>query len=59
MQVTLEAHLFDFLGDLYNKRIKVEFLDFLRSEKKFGSAQELVAQIQTDVHEAKRRLALG
>ncbi|MFC4768834.1 bifunctional riboflavin kinase/FAD synthetase [Effusibacillus consociatus] len=54
-QVTLEAHLFDFSGDLYHKQMKIQFLDFLRSEKKFNSAQELIAQIQADVQEAKRR----
>ncbi|WP_018132513.1 bifunctional riboflavin kinase/FAD synthetase [Effusibacillus pohliae] len=55
--VTLEAHLFDFSGNLYHRQIRIEFLDFLRSEKKFNSARDLIAQIQADVQEAKRRLA--
>lgn len=55
-QVTLEAHFFNFSGDLYRKRIRIEFLDFLRTEKKFNSARELIGQIRADAEEAKRRL---
>lgn len=56
--LSLEAHFFDMSEDLYQRLITVEFLDFLRSEKKFNSAQELVDQIQADIWEAKRRLSL-
>ncbi|GAX90572.1 riboflavin biosynthesis protein RibF [Effusibacillus lacus] len=55
-QVTLEAHLFDFSGDIYHRQISVEFIDFLRAEKKFNSARELIDQIGADIAEAKRRL---
>jgi riboflavin kinase/FMN adenylyltransferase len=55
--LTLEAHFFDLSDDLYRRMIKIEFLDFLRSEKKFNSAGELVNQIRTDIMEAKRRLS--
>ena len=45
----LEAHIFDFEGDLYGMEIEVEFLRFVRSEKKFASPGELRAQIARDI----------
>ena len=45
----LEIHLFEFAGDLYGMEIEVEFLRFVRPEKKFGSVDELRAQIAKDV----------
>lgn len=45
----LEVHLFDFEGDLYGTDVEVEFLCFVRPEQKFGSIDELRAQIARDV----------
>jgi riboflavin kinase/FMN adenylyltransferase len=45
----LEIHLFEFAGDLYGMEVEVEFLRFVRPEKKFGSVDELRAQIAKDV----------
>ena len=45
----LEVHLLAFEGDLYGLEIEVEFLRFVREEKKFGSMDELRAQIGRDV----------
>ena len=45
----LEVHLLAFEGDLYGLEIEVAFLRFLREEKKFGSMEELRAQIGRDV----------
>ncbi len=45
----LEVHILDFKGDLKNKKIKVEFVKFLRGERKFGSVHELVQQIHQDI----------
>ena len=45
----LEVHLLAFEGDLYGLEIEVEFLRFVREEKKFGSVEELRAQIGWDV----------
>jgi len=52
----LEVHLLDFSGNLRGKRIKVEFLKFLREEKKFESPEELVSQIKRDIETAKSYL---
>ena len=47
--VRLETHLLDWQGNLYGRRMQVELLRFLRPEKKFGSVDELRAQIEADV----------
>ncbi len=44
----LEVHLFDFAGDLYGKTLAVSFLAWLRAEKKFASAKELIAAMDAD-----------
>lgn len=51
---TVEAHLLDFHGDLYGRRVRVEYLRFLRPERKFASMEELREQIARD-KEAGRR----
>jgi riboflavin kinase/FMN adenylyltransferase len=53
---SLEAHLFDFSGDLYGREIELEFLHFLRPEKKFAGLEALKQQIAADAAEARRRL---
>lgn len=52
----LEAHLFDFSGDLYGKTIEVEMIAFLRDEAKFDSLGELKRQMTQDVIDARRAL---
>jgi riboflavin kinase/FMN adenylyltransferase len=52
----LEAHLFDFDGDLYGRRIEVEFVARLRDEEKFPDLPTLVAQMHRDAGEARRIL---
>ncbi|MGN7453775.1 bifunctional riboflavin kinase/FAD synthetase [Paenibacillus pasadenensis] len=44
----LEAHLLDFEGDLYGLRVRIEFLHFLRPERKFSGVAELVEQLGKD-----------
>ena len=44
----LEVHLFDFAGDLYGKTLAVSFLAWLRPEKKFASADALIAAMDAD-----------
>ncbi len=45
---TLEAHLFDFDGDLYGKPLEVELLEFIRPEERFDSLEKLKEQIGED-----------
>jgi len=49
----LEVHLLDFNGDLYGRFLEVEFLHFLRSEKKFDGLDALTTAIRADIHNAK------
>ena len=55
----LEAHLFDFDGDLYGRRIEVEFAAKLRDEERFDDLPALVAQMQRDAAQARDILATG
>lgn len=48
-----ETHILDFDGNLYGKQITVEFLEFLRSERKFNSLDELSAQVKKDIESVK------
>ncbi len=52
----LEAHLFDFEGDLYGRRIRVEFVARLRDEEKFDGLPALVAQMHLDAARARTLL---
>jgi riboflavin kinase/FMN adenylyltransferase len=50
----VEAYLIDFDGDLYGEPLRIAFIARLRGERRFPSAEELVAQMHRDVEEAKR-----
>jgi len=50
---TLEAFLFDFSGDLYGRRLSIEFHKKLRDEAHFASLDELAAQIRRDCEAAR------
>jgi riboflavin kinase / FMN adenylyltransferase len=54
---TIEAHLFDFAGDLYEREIEVEFVRHLRSERTFASPQALAAQLALDERDCREILA--
>jgi riboflavin kinase/FMN adenylyltransferase len=53
----LEAHIFDFAGDLYGREIEVEFVARLRDELRFDSLDAMVARIHRDADEARAVLA--
>lgn len=52
----VETHLFDFEGDLYGKIIEVQFLKFIRPEKKFDSVDTLKNQILLDIEQCRQAL---
>lgn len=56
LRLRLEAHLLDFDGDLYGRHLETRFLHRLREERKFGSVDELRAQIKADVAAARAAL---
>ena len=53
-KILLEVHLFNFSGNLYNKYLTVEFLKFIRKEKKFKNVDHLKNQIKIDLLIAKK-----
>ena len=52
-QVRLEVHLLDFIGNLYGRRVKVDFLHYLRPEQRFDSLEALRRQIRQDEYAAR------
>lgn len=50
----LEVHIFDFDRDVYGKTAEIEFLSYIREERKFQDASELVVQIKQDCIDAKK-----
>jgi riboflavin kinase/FMN adenylyltransferase len=56
-EMLLEAHVFDFAGDLYGREIKVEFVSKLRDEEHFADLDALVVQMNKDAGDARRILS--
>ncbi len=52
-QVSVETHLFAYEGDLYGKQVEVQFLHFLRPERKFADVEALRAAMLEDLKNAK------
>ena len=55
-QFTVEVHLLDFAENIYDKKIRVNFIERIRDEKKFGDISELKEQINQDIIVAKQIL---
>jgi riboflavin kinase/FMN adenylyltransferase len=53
----LEVFLFDFDADLYGREVEVEFIDFVRADARFASADALKAQMAADCSRAQDMLA--
>jgi riboflavin kinase/FMN adenylyltransferase len=53
----LEAHLLDFEADLYGEAARIQFVSFLRSERKFDGIDALVEQLKHDVEHARRAVS--
>jgi riboflavin kinase/FMN adenylyltransferase len=57
-QVVIESFLLEnAFDDLYGKTARIEFVEYLRTEKKFPSAKDLVDQIHQDIAEAREILS--
>jgi len=56
-QLSLEVHLFDFSTDIYDRRMRVEFIERLRGEKRFEGVDGLVKQIHADIEASRQALA--
>ena len=54
----LEAHIFDFAGDLYRRHLEVEFVEKLREERKFASLEAMVVQMHEDARRARQVLSV-
>ena len=55
-KILLEVNLFKFNKDIYNRRIRVEFIKFIRSEKRFKNIKKLTNQIKKDIKVARKSL---
>lgn len=56
---SIETHLLDFDGDLYDRWLRVHLVARIREERRFSGAAELVQQIRRDIEAARRLLAGG
>jgi len=55
-QYWIEAYIFDFAGDLYDRRLTIQFLSRIRPEMKFSGVEALRRQVAEDMDAARRRL---
>jgi len=56
-QYWVEAFLLDFSGDLYDRTLRLEFLERIRPEMKFSSVDALKAQVMADIESVRARRA--
>jgi riboflavin kinase/FMN adenylyltransferase len=52
-RLLLEVHLFDFDGDLYGRHVEVDFVEYIREERRFESFEALREQIERDARRAR------
>ena len=53
----VEAYILDFDADIYDRELRLEFLERLRGEKRFDTVEALVAQMGQDVEQTRRLAA--
>ena len=56
-KLILEVNIFNFSGNLYNKNLSIEFIEFIRGEKKFNGVLNLKKQIKEDCKKARAILS--
>ncbi|MEE4285724.1 MAG: riboflavin kinase, partial [Mariniphaga sp.] len=56
---SIEVHIFDFSGDLYNKEITLIFVGKIRDEQKFSGVEALTEQLKKDKVAAQKILTAG
>ena len=56
-KLVLEVNIFNFSGNLYNKNLSIEFIEFIRGEQKFNGVLNLKKQIKIDCKKAKAILS--
>ena len=55
-EISVEVNIFNFNADLYDQSLTVEFIDFIREDKKFDRMEELIDQIHNDKSLVLQRL---
>jgi len=56
--LSIEVYIFDFNEDIYGQEIRLEFLKFIRPEKKFENLDDLRAQLRLDMSRIKSTIPL-
>lgn len=56
-EFTVEVHIFDFRENIYDKKIRVNFIQRIRDEQKFSNIPNLIDQINQDIATAREILA--
>lgn len=51
VKFSIETHIIDFNQDIYGEELEIEFLDFIRSERKFSTIKDLIEQVNSDISE--------
>lgn len=55
-ELKIETYILDYNGDLYGKEIYIEFMNFIRSNKKFNDPKDLIKQISMDIENSRKLL---
>ena len=58
-EISVEVHVVDKIIDLYNCNVTIEFIKYIRNEKKFNNQKELIKQIEKDIKSIKEERIIG